>query len=336
MTVESWLVVVLRGHRFALAAADVQEVARLPALAPLAEAPPHVAGLMDLRGRLVPVVDLAQRMGYEPIPRSLAQSVVVLARRDADEPTLTGVIVDGVEGLEDVDDARIEDAPESPRGVVPMADAVVRRVAHVGRGAAVLLDPEDVVHRARPEDLERPQGELAGIAFDAPPEALDEFRERARRLAAPPSPEDVVEAPPLVLVRIGGETFAVPAASALEFVRLDDLAPVPCAPRHIAGHASLRGDVVVVVDVGGFLGVAGSRAEGGLVAMLVRPPQGGLFGILVEDVLGVAEGRDARPMPDAASSTEFIRESVVCEGRRVPVLELDDVAGSPRLVVKED
>lgn len=318
----------LRGHLFAIRAGHVREVARIPALQPLAEAPRHVAGVVDVRGHLVPVVDLAVRMGYEPAPRDPTQALVVLVRDDAQ----TAVIVDRVIGVEDVADEDVEPAPDAPAGVAPVPDRVVREVVRVGERVATMLDVEDVLYRARPEDLERPGGELA-----APdPRDAEVLRERARRLAEPVDAAEVTHAPSLVLVRLGGDTFAVRAESPLEFVHLGDVAPVPCCPRHIAGHASLRGDVVVVVDVRDLLGLTAPPPGADVTAMLVRAGAGGSLAILVEEVLEVAEGRDLEPMPAAGAGSPFVVAHVRVGDDRVPLLDVDAVAAAPEIIVKQE
>jgi purine-binding chemotaxis protein CheW len=55
------LVFSLNGHRYGLPVADVWEVVRAVALAPLPKAPPIVEGVINVRGRLVPVLDVRAR-----------------------------------------------------------------------------------------------------------------------------------------------------------------------------------------------------------------------------------------------------------------------------------
>ncbi len=100
----------LRHERFGVDLGDVDEVLNMAALGPLPGAPDFVAGILNLRGNLLPVVDLARRLGFErdappedvtadgggAAPyRSGTRLLVVTAddRRYA-------VIVDGIEGIE--------------------------------------------------------------------------------------------------------------------------------------------------------------------------------------------------------------------------------------------
>lgn len=63
---------------FAIPAADVLEVVPRVALLPLAGAPDWIAGMMRLRGAIVPVVDLVQRVRGRPASAALSTRIVVV------------------------------------------------------------------------------------------------------------------------------------------------------------------------------------------------------------------------------------------------------------------
>jgi len=74
------LLFTLDGHRYGLSTIDVQEVVRAVAIAPLPKAPPIVEGVIDARGRLVPVLDIRSR--FRLLSKALSPSdFFVLARR---------------------------------------------------------------------------------------------------------------------------------------------------------------------------------------------------------------------------------------------------------------
>lgn len=60
------LVFVLAGQRYALWASDVRELLRAVAIVPLPRAPEIIEGVINLRGRIVPVIDLRRRFGLQP------------------------------------------------------------------------------------------------------------------------------------------------------------------------------------------------------------------------------------------------------------------------------
>lgn len=112
MTAVSVLPFVLGGQRFALTLDSVLRV--LPALAvmPLPGAPATVTGLVNLRGQLVPVVDLARRFGWASAPRRLWQPFVLVrsSRRQLLLP---------VESVEQVVSCPADDFAPAPDPTVP-------------------------------------------------------------------------------------------------------------------------------------------------------------------------------------------------------------------------
>jgi len=68
----------LEGHEYALPLGCVVEVVRMAALAPVPDAPAHVLGLLDRRGRVVPVLDLRRRLGLPAAEPGLSTPICVV------------------------------------------------------------------------------------------------------------------------------------------------------------------------------------------------------------------------------------------------------------------
>lgn len=101
---------------------------------------PYVIGIMQIRGRVVPVVDLRARFGLEPAPTTLDSRVVVVRHRDREVALL-------------VDRARqvLEIAPEQfqppPDVVAQQASGFVDSVARAGDRLVMRIDYEKVIGR---------------------------------------------------------------------------------------------------------------------------------------------------------------------------------------------
>lgn len=67
----------LAGRRFALPAQLLREVVRAVAITALPKAPPIVEGLINIRGTLVPVLDIRQRFGLPPDPLAPSQHFLI-------------------------------------------------------------------------------------------------------------------------------------------------------------------------------------------------------------------------------------------------------------------
>lgn len=99
------VVVCRSGHRwFGLEVGDVMEVVRMVAIAPIADAPPSVAGLIDYRGIVTPVIDLATRMGTGPRYDDLNARIVICLWENGP----FGLIVDEVDEVAGISSRSVE------------------------------------------------------------------------------------------------------------------------------------------------------------------------------------------------------------------------------------
>jgi len=89
------LEVEVSGERYGLPVERVAEILRPRPITPVPRTPPWVLGIAGLRGVVLPVLDLALRLGLEPGPESRHQRIVVV--RDGEE--LLGFRVDRVVGV---------------------------------------------------------------------------------------------------------------------------------------------------------------------------------------------------------------------------------------------
>lgn len=136
----------LHGNRFAVPGRCVHEVVRSVAVAPLPGAPEVVEGVINYRGRLVPVLDVRSRFGFPPRPLDPTQHFVLA---DAG-PRLVALRVD-----------RALELLEVPAGDIESAASVAPGTRHAG-GVARLPDGLVVIH-----DLERFLSLDEGEALDA-------------------------------------------------------------------------------------------------------------------------------------------------------------------------
>ncbi len=85
--------------RIALPLHQVQEVTMIAWTAPLPEAPPWIVGLLDLRGEVLPVIDVAARVDQCARTPSLTDHIVVCR----DEGRAVGLLVQAVLGVASLD-----------------------------------------------------------------------------------------------------------------------------------------------------------------------------------------------------------------------------------------
>lgn len=114
------LVFTLEGHRYALPLEDVCELVRAVRLTPLPRAPSVVEGLLNLRGELLPVLDMRRRFRLPARPLSSADHLVVAQAG----PRRVSLRVDRAEGLLSLEAGQWDMAPGELPGVGYVAGAL--------------------------------------------------------------------------------------------------------------------------------------------------------------------------------------------------------------------
>jgi purine-binding chemotaxis protein CheW len=99
----------LGDEEFAVNVAQVQEIVRLTTITAVPRAPHYVEGVLNLRGRIVPVIDLAKRFGLPPHERTKTTRVVITEV----EGRTVGMLVDAVTEVIRLAAGAIEPTPEA-------------------------------------------------------------------------------------------------------------------------------------------------------------------------------------------------------------------------------
>jgi purine-binding chemotaxis protein CheW len=107
-SVRQLVVFTLSGEQYALPIQHVQEIIRYAPPRQVASSDAWVRGVLNLRGRIVPVYDLAARLGVSS--EVSEQSKIVIVETGSET---TGVIVDEVDEVLTVDSQQFENAPSA-------------------------------------------------------------------------------------------------------------------------------------------------------------------------------------------------------------------------------
>ena len=159
----------LGGEEYAVDLLQVQEIRRFGAHTRLAFVPDCVTGVMNLRGLIVPVVDLRLRLGLPPVPRDSDTSTIVVTVGGR----LTGVVVDAVCDVVTIDDGQVVAAASVASGVDPR---LVAGLAEVDARMLILVDMTYVLPSIAPPAA-------ADGCVDLSPRADESPRAHARRPA---------------------------------------------------------------------------------------------------------------------------------------------------------
>jgi len=149
---------VIQGEEFGVDILKVQEIIRPLDITRVPNAPAFVEGVINLRGRIIPIVDLRARFGLPPRERDKDTRIVVV---ELDEQ-VTGFMMDAVKEVIRVDRNVIEPPPELAIGV---DTDYLKGVAKLDDRLLILLDLEEVLSD---EELH-----AVSAASDAAPKAAE-------------------------------------------------------------------------------------------------------------------------------------------------------------------
>ena len=107
-----YLTVVLENEAYGLNVLKIREIIRLQKITPVPQMPPFVKGVINLRGRVIPIVDLRVKFGLKAEFTERTCIVVVQVRLAAEQTVQMGLIVDSVEEVANLVAADIEPTPE--------------------------------------------------------------------------------------------------------------------------------------------------------------------------------------------------------------------------------
>ncbi|MFZ5925924.1 MAG: chemotaxis protein CheW [Acidobacteriota bacterium] len=150
-----YLVFDLGREEFAVAVLKVREIMGLQEITEVPQTPPYVRGVINLRGQVIPVVDLRRKFGMPDAEATSRTCIIVLhVRRSsvAGDPLLMGVVVDGVSEVLTIQEQEIEDTPSFGEDVrLPY----ILGLAKVKGRVKILLDIDQVMTAQELGGMER-------------------------------------------------------------------------------------------------------------------------------------------------------------------------------------
>ena len=143
----SFVVLSAAGELYAIEIGSVREIIRVPKVTWLPGAPANIPGIINLRGVVVAVVDLAVMLSRPPLETDDGSRIVIV--ESAGQPV--GLLVESVAGVEEIDPSAQE---EVMRTLDEVQRAFIASQAEIGGRLAGILDIGRLVEGARPSAAE--------------------------------------------------------------------------------------------------------------------------------------------------------------------------------------
>jgi purine-binding chemotaxis protein CheW len=144
----------LGGEEYGVDISQVQEIIRMVEITHVPRAPHFMEGVINLRGQLIPIIDLRTRFGMSRIDPTKSTRIVVTEIGNK----RVGIVVDSVSEVLNIPIENVEAAPEMVAGV---GTEYIQGVGKLGERLIIMLDLTMVISTEEKQALETVEGTSA-------------------------------------------------------------------------------------------------------------------------------------------------------------------------------
>ena len=150
---EQYLTFVLAGEEYAVDILRVQEIKGWDKVTALPRTPDYLQGVINLRGTIVPIVDLRKRFNLPELDYGPTTVIIVLKVFGEQHDRIMGIIVDAVSDVHNLKNDAIRPAPEM-KGHVD--NRFVTGLTTINNKLVVLMDIDALMNSAEMKEVEQP------------------------------------------------------------------------------------------------------------------------------------------------------------------------------------
>ncbi|MBA7542576.1 hypothetical protein ES705_34899 [subsurface metagenome] len=303
---------------------SVEEVIQMVEITEMPRSPEFVEGIIDIRGKIVPLINLRRMMGLEQKEHNLNNEIIITKVENKE----IGLIVDNVSEISTV---QREQIIEPDKETVPLATFLFG-VADSGGRLMFLLDLVKVLHieqrallkkisRVR-QIIERPVEEKNNEKEILHQRAVDLRKKKI---------EDNVEKRRLVTFSIGDEWYGVDINRVKEISHLLDIFYIPSAPHHVIGTINMRGEIIPIIDLRKFFELQEIPPTPNTRIVVFRQNQINL-GLIVDSISDIVELPARLIEPPLATleriKSEYLEGEAIWDNKLLVLLNLENIVHS--------
>ena len=137
-----YLTFALANEEYGLEILKVREIIGYMVITAVPQTPEHVKGVINLRGQVIPVIDLRVKFGMEAADITEESCIIVVEITQDSQTFSTGMIVDHVQEVLDINGQAIEEAPQFGASV---DTSFILGMGKIGETVKILLDINKVL-----------------------------------------------------------------------------------------------------------------------------------------------------------------------------------------------
>lgn len=139
---DQYLTFIMADEEYGVDILSVQEIRGWETVTPIPNAPSHVKGVINLRGTIVPIIDLRQRFGLKNVEYGPLTVVIVLKVVTAKGSRIMGIVVDAVS---DVYSLSVDDMKSAPDLGDHVNTLYIKGLVSVNSKMVILLDINELL-----------------------------------------------------------------------------------------------------------------------------------------------------------------------------------------------
>ncbi|MBQ1203843.1 MAG: purine-binding chemotaxis protein CheW [Loktanella sp.] len=128
-----FVTLVAGGQNFCIEITQIREIRRWSPVTMLPHSPDHVLGVINLRGAVIPIIDLAAKLGFAQIAPTERHVIIIVALEDR----IVGLLVESVSEILGVDADVVRETPRGPEdvttrtilGIIPLGDDMTKIIS---------------------------------------------------------------------------------------------------------------------------------------------------------------------------------------------------------------
>ncbi len=140
-----YLTFILAGEEYGIGILKIKEIIGMMTITPIPQTPPHVKGVINLRGKVIPVIDLRLKFGMEAMGYTDRTCIIVVEISAEAGNVRIGIVVDTVSEVLNIKGSDVENPPTFGSG---MNVEFILGMAKINGGVKILLDIDKVMNTA--------------------------------------------------------------------------------------------------------------------------------------------------------------------------------------------
>ncbi len=362
---KSYLIFLHNNCFYGVEALSVREIFLLPEVTAIAEMPDSIIGMINLRGDVLPIMDLNLRFGYQQQEYSLTDSLVVIEWQQS----TIGIIVNQVYEVKDIPATEITTEIYS-QGELSDRGSDRNHKLHLVTGVAKLEeklitllssnnlirymeevaefsinDRDNIGALVKKNSLEKAEyKEYSKLIFcpNATSQERAIFQERAKNLRLETQSQDFSNLIPLAVIGLNEEYFGINLAVVREFTNIHKVTPIPCTPEHIFGNINLRGEIVTLLDIRGVLNMPIQATESNKNKAVIFEVDDLVAGIRVDEVFDVMylNPLDIKSIPTAINHSqahnEYLLGTAIYREKMMSLIDFHKIITHKGLIVEQE